>query len=165
MSRKLIFSMKENRHMRRAEKEITGRKELEAILTKATICRIGFIDQNVPYIVPLNFGYKNGCLYFHSASEGKKIDLMKKNNFVCFEVDVDHDIVDTGIPCNWSSKYASIIGYGTVSFITNEGKKKEALNCIIDHYSPGTSYDFPKKNLDEVTVIQVKITQMAGKKS
>ena len=151
--------------MRRTDKEITNRNEIDTVLSKATVCRIGLIDRDIPYIVPLNFGYKNNFLYFHSAHIGKKIELITKNNMVCFEVDIDHDIVNTGIPCNWSSKYVSIIGYGKARFITNTEQKQEALNIIIDHYSPGTSYDFPEKNLNEVTIIKIEITQMTGKKS
>jgi nitroimidazol reductase NimA-like FMN-containing flavoprotein (pyridoxamine 5'-phosphate oxidase superfamily) len=151
--------------MRRKEKEITNRKEIDTVLSKATICRIGLVDNNVAYIVPLNFGYKNNCLYFHSAPIGKKIELITKNNIVCFEVDIDHELIDTGIPCNWSSKYTSIIGYGKAHFITNTEQKQEALNIIIDHYSPGTSYDYPEKNIRDVAVIKIKITQMTGKKS
>jgi len=151
--------------MRRTDKEITNRREIDTILSKATICRIGLVGNNVAYIVPLNFGYKNNCLYFHSAPIGKKIELITKNNIVCFEVDIDHEIIDSGILCEWSSKYASVIGYGKASFITDPSLKKDALNIIIDHYSPGTSYNFPTKNLHEVTIIKIEITQMTGKKS
>ncbi|MBE3136360.1 MAG: pyridoxamine 5'-phosphate oxidase family protein [Thermoplasmata archaeon] len=151
--------------MRRTDKEITNRREIETILSKATIARIGLIDRNIPYIVPLNFGYKNNCLYFHSAPIGKKIELITRNNMVCFEVDIDHEIIDSGIPCKWSSKYASVIGYGKASFITDSAQKKDALNIIIDHYSPGTSYNFPEKNLHEIAIIKIEITQMTGKKS
>jgi uncharacterized protein len=151
--------------MRRAEQEITSRKELETILTKAKICRIGLLDQNHPYIVPLNFGYNNNCLYFHSASEGRKIDLIKKNNTVGFEVDIDHGIINTGRPCNWSSTYTSIIGYGKAHLITNTEEKQKALTIIINHYAPGTTYTFPEKNLHDVVIIKVDITEMTGKTS
>jgi len=160
-----MFRFQEKHHMRRTDKEITNRREIDTILSKATICRIGLLDQNIPYIVPLNFGYQNNCLYFHSAPIGKKIELMKKNNMVCFEVDIDHEIIDTGAPCKWSSKYTSVIGYGKASFITDLAQKKDALNCIIDHYSPGASYTFPEKNLKEVTVIKIQINRVTGKKS
>ncbi len=160
-----MFRFQEKTHMRRTDKEITNRREIDTILSKATICRIGLVGNNVAYIVPLNFGYKNNCLYFHSAPIGKKIELITKNNIVCFEVDIDHEIIDSGILCEWSSKYASVIGYGKASFITDPSLKKDALNIIIDHYSPGTSYNFPTKNLHEVTIIKIEITQMTGKKS
>jgi len=151
--------------MRRTDKEITNRREIDMILSKATVCRIGLIDRNIPYIVPLNFGYKNNCLYFHSAPIGKKIELITKNNMVCFEVDIDHEIIDSGIPCKWSSKYASVIGYGKASFITDLAQKKDALHCIIDHYAPRASPTFPEKNLKVVTVIKIEVSHVTGKKS
>jgi len=151
--------------MRRAEKEITNRREIDMILSKATICRIGFHDQQVSYIVPMNFGYSDDCLYLHSAPQGKKIELLKRNPLVCFEVENDVEIISTGIPCQWSMNYTSVIGYGTASFITNLEQKQKALQIIIDHYSPGSSYVFPEKKRNEVTIIKIEITQMTGKKS
>ena len=160
-----MFRSQEKNRMRRAEKEITNRRELETILSKATICRLGLLDQNIPYIVPLNFGYKNNCLYFHSAPEGKKIDLIRKKNNVSFEVDIDHGITNTGIPCNWSLTYKSIIGQGKARLLEDSAQKQEALNIIIDHYAPGTTYEFTEKNLRKVLIIKIDITHMTGKKS
>ena len=151
--------------MRRTDKEITKKEEMEAIIAKATICRIGFIDTDAPYIVPMNFGYQNNCLYFHSAHQGRKIDILKKNNNVCFEIDSNHEVINTGIPCNWSSKYASVMGTGKASILTDDDQKKEGLSIIIDHYSSGSSYSFSKKKLDEVVIMKIEIVQMTGKKS
>lgn len=160
-----MFRFREKERIRRAEKEITNRREIDSILQKATVCRIGFIDHETPYIVPLNFGYSNNCLYFHSAPEGRKIELLKKNPLICFEVDVHHELITTGFPCQWSMNYESVIGYGTACFITDVEQKQKALHIIIDHYSPGSSYVFPEKKLKEVTVIKIEINQMTGKKS
>lgn len=160
-----MFRFKENALMRRAEKEITNRREIDEILSKATVCRIGFYDQQTPYIVPMNFGYNDNCLYLHSAPQGKKIDLLKSNPLVCFEVEQNIEIINTGIPCQWSMSYSSVIGYGTANIISDTKQKQEALQILIDHYSPGSSYVFPEKKLNEVTIIKIKITQMTGKKS
>ena len=77
--------------MRRKDREIDNTEEIESIIQDADVCRIAFSDENTSYIVALNFGYKKGNpskLYFHSARTGRKIDLIKKNNFVCFQMDV-----------------------------------------------------------------------------
>jgi nitroimidazol reductase NimA-like FMN-containing flavoprotein (pyridoxamine 5'-phosphate oxidase superfamily) len=160
-----MFRFRENERMRRAEKEITNRREIDSILSKAIVCRISIIDHETPYIVPMNFGYKDDILYLHSAPEGKKIDLLKRNPLVCFEVESDLEIINTGIPCKWSMNYTSVIGYGKANFITDIEQKRKALNIIIDHYSPGSSYIFPEKNLKEVTVIKIEISEMTAKKS
>ena len=70
------------RPMRKKNKEITDIDEIEGIIKKATCCRIGLVDGDEPYIVPLNFGYENSTLYFHGASEGRKIDLIKDNKVI-----------------------------------------------------------------------------------
>jgi nitroimidazol reductase NimA-like FMN-containing flavoprotein (pyridoxamine 5'-phosphate oxidase superfamily) len=150
--------------MRRADREITSKDELERILRQAAICRIGLLDGTLPYIVPLNFGYKDDCLYFHSAPEGRKITLLKKNPLVCFEVDIDHRIINTGEPCNWTSAYTSIIGYGTASLLTDPAQKTEALRIILNQYAPG-AYTFPEENLRDVLIIKLLITEMTGKTS
>jgi nitroimidazol reductase NimA-like FMN-containing flavoprotein (pyridoxamine 5'-phosphate oxidase superfamily) len=95
--------------MRRAEKEITNRREIDSILSKAIVCRISIIDHETPYIVPMNFWYKDDILYLHSTPEGKKIDVLKRNPWVCFEVESDLEIINTQIPCKWSMNYTSVI--------------------------------------------------------
>lgn len=150
--------------MRRREKEITDRKLIESIIHKAAVCRIGLCDQGTPYVVPLSFGYKDNCLYFHSAGEGRKIDVLKRNNHVCFEVDIDVECVPSETPCKWSVKYLSVIGFGYASFVKGLQEKKEALNIIMDHYS-GRSYQYPEEALAKVTIIKVEIDTMTGKRS
>jgi nitroimidazol reductase NimA-like FMN-containing flavoprotein (pyridoxamine 5'-phosphate oxidase superfamily) len=151
--------------MRRKDKEITNPSELEVILKKAKICRLGLLDVNVPYIVPVHYGYNNKNLYIHAAKEGKKIDLIKEKPKVCFEVELDHKIRNTGIPCNWSTSYKSIIGYGTASILTNTEEKKKALKILINHYAHETVYDFSIKMVDSVAIIKISIDKMTGKQS
>ena len=79
--------------MRRNEREIKDREEMEAIIQRAQVCRIGLSEKDVPYIVPMDFGYKGNCLYFHCASEGKKLDMIRQNSKVCFEIGIDHQMV------------------------------------------------------------------------
>ena len=151
--------------MRRKDKEITKHAELETILKEAKVCRLGILDAGIPYIVPVHYGYHQGQLYIHSATKGKKIDLLKKNPSVCFEVEIDHHIQNTGIPCNWSTSYKSIIGYGTASILKDFKEKKQGLGILINHYAPGTSYDFSKKNVNSVALIKITIEKMTGKQS
>jgi len=151
--------------MRRNDKEVTNPKELEAIIQSAWVCRLAFADQDTPYIVPMHFGMKGDTLFFHCARQGRKLDLIKRNPTVCFELEGDTRIINTGKPCDWSTSYASVIGYGTASLVTDPGQKQEALAVIVDHYAPGTTYEFERKKVDEVTVLKVQVTSMTGKKS
>lgn len=151
--------------MRRKDKEISNPSDLEIILQKAKVCRLGLLDGELPYIVPVHYGYHERVIYIHAAKEGKKIDLIRKNPKVCFEIELDHKIINTGIPCNWSTSYKSIIGYGTALLLADREDKKKALEILIKHYSPETFYDFSKKMVDSVTIIKITIENMTGKQS
>ena len=150
--------------MRRKEKEILDREEIESIIKKADVCRLGLSDNNIPYIVPLNFGYKENCLYFHTAKVGKKMDMIKTNNMVCFELDIDHEVVRAENPCDWNMKFQSVIGYGKAFVLTDAEEKRRALDVIIEHYS-GQTDEYAEKLVDRLAVIKVEIESMTGKKS
>jgi len=150
--------------MRRKDKEIKDMEEIESIINKSNVCRIALSENNSPYIVPVCFGYKDNCLYFHSANEGKKIDIIKKNNKICFEFDDYSGLLISENPCDWDMKYYSVIGHGKASIIDDYEEKIKALNIIIEHYSE-SSYEFPQKFIDAVTIIKVEIENISGKKS
>ena len=97
--------------MRKKENEITERSEIDEVINKCEICRLGLSDENKPYVVPMNFGYKNNRLYFHCAKEGRKLDIIRKNPEVCFEFDLVPEILKAEKACNWGIKYKSVIGF------------------------------------------------------
>jgi nitroimidazol reductase NimA-like FMN-containing flavoprotein (pyridoxamine 5'-phosphate oxidase superfamily) len=150
--------------VRSKDKEIKDQKEIEAIIQKATVCRVGLSENNVPYVVPVNFGYEDNCLYFHSAPEGKKIETIKKNSNVCFEMDVDQEVVRAETPCNWGVKYRSVIGFGKALLVDDLEEKRRALNIIVEHYSDD-SYEYPENDVRKVAIIRIEIHSMTGKKS
>jgi len=150
--------------MRRKEKEILDREEIESIIRKADVCRLGLSDNNIPYIVPLNFGYRDSCLYFHTPKVGKKIDMIKGNNRVCFELDIDHEVVRADNPCDWNMKYQSVIGYGRAFLLEDIDEKRQALDVIIEDYS-GQTGEYAEKLVDRLAVIKVQIESMTGKKA
>ena len=151
--------------MRRKDKEIKDKKEIELIINKANVCRIGLSDNNNPYIVPVNFGYKDNCLFIHSASEGKKIDIIKKNNNVCFEMDIDHEILLGKPVCHTTSKYCSVIGFGKAYIIDDFDEKIKALNIILEHYFPDVPHEYSDKFLKKIVIIKIEIGKMTGKNS
>ena len=150
--------------MRRKEKEITDKTSMELIILKSSVCRLALSDEDRPYIVPLCFGYENDTLYFHSAREGRKLDILRKNNKVCFEFDVDHEIVEADDACGWGMKYQSVIGFGKGSIIDDIESKRKALNVIMQNYSRN-SYEYPDKTIKKIVIIKVEIEHMTGKKS
>ena len=150
--------------MRRKEKEIKDKKEIEAIIKTAIICRLGLSSDDLPYIIPLNFGYKNKELHFHCAKAGKKIDIIKKNNNVCFEIEVDTELIKGEHACiGWKMHYSSVIGFGKASIIDDPEEKKKSLDIIMNHYTGNSKFDYTEKNIKSVGIIKVVIESITGK--
>ena len=164
MSEKILEEMTEVKMSKKILEEMTA-QEIDQFLTCARVGRIGIALEDEPYIVPVGYGYENGKVFFHSCFKGLKMNGIKQNPNVCFEVELDHKIHNTGIPCKWSTTYKSIIGYGTASILTDIKEKKKALKILIDHYASGTIYDFSNEMVDNVAVIKITINSMTGKQS
>lgn len=151
--------------MRKKKQEITDKKIIGEILKKSEICRIAMMDNDVPYIVPFNYGYKDNFIYIHSAQVGKKIDLLKKNNKVCFEIEHTTEIIKHGKPCKWATRYRSIIGYGEVEIVADYEQKKEALNIIMSHYNAPELTNYGDKYIAPMVILKLRITELTGKQS
>lgn len=151
--------------MRRADKEINDYQEIAAIMQKADVCRIALVDGDSPYIVPVNFAIHDSHLYFHSAMDGRKIDILRKNNKVCFEIDINTDVVKGDEPCSWGMKYLSVIGFGQAFFLEKPDEKKKALNVLMKKYAGVGSFSYQEAALKKVLVIDVRIEKISGKKS
>ena len=150
--------------MRRKDKAIHDRDEIEAIIRESLACRLALSEGNRPYVVPLCFGYENNTLYFHSATEGRKIEILKKNTNVCFEFDIDQEVVQAEKPCKWSMKYRSVIGFGKASIVEDLEEKRKGLDVIMNHYS-GRLFEYLEPAIQSTVIIKVEIESMTGKKS
>jgi len=82
------------------EREIRDPKVIESIISRTNVCRLAMCDEGLPYVVPLCFGYEKGALYFHSATVGRKLEILKKNPKVSFEMDIDWELVRSSDRCN-----------------------------------------------------------------
>ena len=148
--------------MHRNEREITDKKDIDDIIRRCRVCHLAMCDEGQPYVVPLNFGYDGGFLYFHAAPEGRKIDIIKRNNRVGFEFDILHDIVTAEQACKWGAKYESVMGSGTAEIVDDLEAKKEALEWIMRQYGNGT-WDFKEEILKKTLVLRVQILEISGK--
>lgn len=124
--------------MRQKNREVTDFYEILEIIKACDICRIAINDEIYPYILPLNFGFEviddNIILYFHSALEGTKIDLLKKDNRVSFEMDTDHELGADESRGYCTFYYSSVIGNGEIEFIEDDDEKIHALQAIMNKY-------------------------------
>lgn len=151
--------------MRRLDKEITDNKIIEEIITKSQVVRVAFSIDNVPHIVPLSYGYHDNKLYIHSAPEGTKIELIKQNNYVCFEMELSSEIVKAESPCNWTTKYRSLIGWGTISIVNNNQEKIKGLDVIMEKFGGNKSNTYNQSQLDKMILLVIEIEKMTGKQS
>ncbi len=128
------------------------------------VCRLGINHGKSPYVIPLSFGYHDHTLYFHSGAKGKKLDLLKNNPNVCFEVDNITKIMEAENPCACDIKYQSIVGFGKVEFIDDTQERIKALKAIISQYTDKHP-NIPKFQAETTVVFKVIIKNMTYKQN
>lgn len=135
--------------MRRKDREVSDPEAIRKILGECRVCRLGMIDNGKPYVIPMNMGYdydgEELVLYFHCAKEGKKLDLLRENGQVAFEMDKEYALIEGDMPCQYSYRYASVIGSGKAEILEDEAEKGYALAKIMKHQT-GKDFDDFEKN-------------------
>jgi hypothetical protein len=140
----------------------TDQDIIESIMRRALVCRIALADDSRPYIVPVCFGYEDGALYFHSSPQGRKMDILRKNNAVCFEFDIDQEVVKAEGACQWNIEYRSVIGFGKASLIEDPKEKRRALDLIVAQCG-GEPEQYPQKTLSRTAVVRIDIESATAK--
>lgn len=152
--------------MRRKDREINDINVITSILDMCKTASVAMIDNDVPYVIPLNYGYEIKdnilVLYFHCAKEGRKIDILKHNNRVCFTIFSEGEPLHSETPCNSGYYYSSIIGNGVVEFIENPVEKRYALSKMFAHQS-GRNVEFTETQADTVCVFKIVAMDYTGK--
>lgn len=152
--------------MRRNEREISEIKEIEKIISKSDVCRIALANDNIPYMVTMNFGYSSISgkkIYFHCSLEGRKLEMIVKNNYVCFEFDTGHKLCEGKNACDFGMSYQSVVGWGRISLISDDDEKKEGLTTIMEHYTGRRDFSYKSRVFDRTLVLRLDIIEMAGK--
>ena len=152
--------------MRRKDREITDFNEIIDIIKKCDVCRIALNDDEYPYVVPLNFGLdvqgNQVFFYFHAAMEGKKLDLIAKDNRATFEMDCDHNFILYEERMSCTMGYASVIGHGTIEIVADEDKY-ESLTILMRQYH-AEDFKFNTDMMKVTTVLKMTVTDMLGKR-
>jgi len=152
--------------MRRVDKEIKDIKTIESILQEADHCVIALSYNDSPYVVPMNFGFKDHNIYLHTSKEGRKIEILKVNNKVSFAVEIKTKVAKSKRSCDWGMNYMSVVGEGYAHFIEDSKKRIEALDIIMSKYSNNesmTSFEYSKTALNKVALIKIEVTLLSGK--
>lgn len=153
--------------MRRHDREVTDLKEILSILDECKVIRLAMVDDGKPYVVPLNFGYtlENGAFtfYCHSALEGRKLDILRKSPSVAFELDCRNALQSGETPCAHSYYYASILGEGSVEFLSGE-EKFAGLSALMRHMAGRDDRVFTEEMVEKTAVFAVRVSALSAKK-
>ena len=152
--------------MTRREFEITDPSRIQSILDTAKILRLGLAVDNEPYVVPMNYGYRMEegklTLYLHSAVQGKKLDMLKTNPNVFFELDCDHVPFEGKLPCQYGISYASVMGRANAAIVEDVEEKMEAMSILMKTQT-GKDFTFNDRLVSIVTVIRLDVSAYTAK--
>ena len=152
--------------MTKRERQVTDLNEIARILETAKVLHLGLAVDNEPYVVPMNYGhtFEEGklTLYLHSALRGKKLDMMRTNPNVFFEIDCDHMPFEGTLPCQYGMVYSSILGRGTAALVEDPEDKMEAMSILMKTQT-GKDFTFNERLVSIVTVIRIDVTEYTAK--
>ena len=154
--------------MRRADREVTDYQQIQSIIEQAKVVHIGMIDNDRPYVVPMQYGFvfSDGTLtlYVHCAKEGRKLDILKKNPYVFIELETNVAIVSGGdIPCKYGSEYASVMGDGTAVIVEDVAEKISGLQLMMKTQS-GRDFEITEQMATSVTVLRIDVPCVTAKR-
>ncbi len=144
--------------------KMTG-EEINALLSEAPVGHLGLAFENQPYIVPLNYLYRDGALYFHCALKGRKIDYIRANSKVCFQVGSYGGLITSDSACSHNYQFSSVIVEGTIEEVTDMGAKETALRAIVAKYGDPALAEkpIPNKKIEGVSVYRIVVEKISGK--
>lgn len=153
--------------MRRKDREIKNSDDINKILSEGKIIHIALNDDDFPYIVPLNYGYEYDggkiSFYFHSAKQGRKLELINKNPKAAFEIECGGEIALGGdTPCNYTTRYLSVAGKGTVFQMEDLSEKIKGMNLIMKNLT-GREFSFTEEMLSNVSVFKLEAESFSAK--
>ena len=153
--------------MRKPHKRITDPAVIFATMDSCQVGRLGTISSDGwPTIKPLNFARDGWALYFHCAQEGEKLDDIRRDNRVCFEVDLPVAYVkgEPDRPCRAEYLYRSVIIRGRAAKVDERGEKIRALDCLMQKFQPGVTFSgYSDEKLEITGIVRIDIDDISGK--
>lgn len=151
--------------MQRQEKEITTRSEIDAVIERCLICHLAFAVENTPYVIPVCFGYDGRYLYIHTAREGKKIDMIRRNPRISFAMETGLRLLAApSKPCKWSFAFESVVGVGRIDELTETEDQIHGLALMVKHYAHDRQMPSPTPG-PGMRVWRIQIDELTGKRS
>ena len=152
--------------MTRREKLITDENEIKSILDTAKIIHVAMSDNNIPYLVPMNYGYVMNegriSFYLHGAPKGKKLDILRENPRVFISLECDTELFEGDIACRYGMSYRSLLGGGVAHFVDDPEEKKNALSALMKAQT-GSDFEFSDRMAAVVCVIRIDLDEYTAK--
>ncbi|HTX72407.1 MAG TPA: pyridoxamine 5'-phosphate oxidase family protein [Rectinemataceae bacterium] len=152
--------------MRRKDRQITERAELELLLSEAKVCRLAMATGEAPYIVALSYGYaweEELELFFHCAREGRKLDLLRRDPRVGFQIEGPCEPIVGPEACDWGMRYRSIVGTGTLEELDDPAFKARALDRIMFQHGFEGNPRYNPATLAAPAVLRLRVKELCGK--
>ena len=152
--------------MTKRERQVTDLVEIRRILDTGKVLHLGLAVNDEPYVVPMNYGYtmEDGklVLYLHCAHQGRKLDMIRANSRVFFEIDCDHKPFEGEKPCQYGLVYSSVMGRGTASIVEDVEEKKQAMTILMKTQT-GKDFTFEDRLVSIVTVVRIDVAEYTAK--
>ena len=152
--------------MTKRERQITDESQIMAILDEAKVLHLGLAVNNEPYVVPMNYGYTHEdgklVMYLHSAVRGKKLDMIRANPKVFFEIDCDHVPFEGEVPCQYGLSYSSVMGKGIARIVDDVEEKKKAMSVLMKTQTQ-KDFTFEDRLVSIVAVIRIDVEGYTAK--
>lgn len=154
--------------MTRRERQVTDIDEIREILDKSQVVHLGLVDGDEPYVVPMNYGYtmdEDGklCFYLHGATQGRKLDVMRKDPKVFFSMECDVEPFSGDVACRYGMAYRSLMGRGTAVFLEEPQEKIQAMIQLMKTQTGG-DFTFDEKLVKVVSMIRIDVAEYTAKK-
>jgi len=151
--------------MRKKDRQISDPAQLEDILRRGQVLRLAMCRDNQPYLLPLNYGYHQGSIYLHTGRQGLKLDFLRANPRVCFEVSVDVEMVPGPEACAWNCHYLCVLGFGRAVEVTDEAERRLGLMAVTAQYAGPGPHALKEESLARAWVLRIDIDQLSGKRN
>ena len=153
--------------MRRSDREITDKKQIEEFIAEEQILRIAFYDDGDIYLVPVNYGYtyenEKYAFYFHGAKAGRKYELSKLRPEVGFEIDGKYQLLKNEMACGFSASFQSVIGTGTLQLVEDAEEKKIGLNAVMKQTTQKAEWSYNEELFHAVAVFRLDVHKLSCK--
>ena len=152
--------------MTKREFQITDEGQIRHILDSAKVLHLGLAVNNEPYVVPMNYGYilEDGklVLYLHSAVRGKKLDMIRENPRVFFELETDLQPFEGQVACQYGMAYSSVMGRGTARILEDAEEKMQAMSALMNTQT-GKEFTFNERLVSIVAVVRIDVAEFTAK--